>query len=411
MGAKLWIILIFLFISLLKMGLLLVHYRSAKNPIPENVADVYDKDTYLKWQNYHGETSRLSMLESLAATLMMTLFLVFDIHAKVANLFGDGFFALVLAVVFFDVITETVLSLPFGYYRTMKIEEKYGFNRSSKSTFVKDTIIGFVVSSVVTCLIVLAIYLSHMWLGNFMAILLSVFLCIFVLFANLLFPYLSRLQNKFTPLEEGSLRDKLTTLLTSHGYTVKDILVMDASRRTTKSNAYFSGFGKEKRIVLFDTLLSAMDEDEICAVFAHELGHGIHHDIPKLLCMSCLNMIFTALLAWGVLAIPAICTAFGFAGLNYGFAFSILGSVALPLVSQAYGIFVNAVSCRAEYKADAQAVTEGYGQALISGLKKLSRENFSHLSPSPLVVALEYNHPPLSQRISAITNALQKSQS
>ena len=402
MDAKLWIIFIFLFISLLKMGLLLVHYRSAKNPIPENVADVYDKDTYLKWQNYHGETSRLSMLETLASTLMMTLFLVFDIHAKVANLFGGGFFALVYAVVIFEALTETILGLPFGYYRTMKIEEKYGFNRSTKSTFVKDAIIGLIMGLVITLFIVSAIYLSHKWLGDFMAILLSLFLCAFVLLANLLFPYLGRLQNKFTPLEEGSLREKLTALLTSHGYTVKDILVMDASRRTTKSNAYFSGFGKEKRIVLYDTLLSAMDEDEICAVFAHELGHGLHHDIPKLLGMSCLNMVFTALLAWAVVAIPEICTAFGFAGLNYGFAFSILGSVALPLVSQAYGIFMNAVSCRAEYKADAQAVTEGYGQALISGLKKLSRENFSHLSPSPLVVALEYNHPPLSQRISAI---------
>ena len=402
MNAKIWIIVIFLFISFLKVALQWVHYRSASNPIPENVSDVYDKDTYLKWQSYHGENSRLSMLETLATTLVMTLFLVFDIHAKVAGLFSDGVFATVMAVVIFEMVVSTLLDIPFSYIRTMKIEEKYGFNRSTKSTFVKDIIIGFVMGMALTFAIVFAIYGSHAWLGNYMAILLSVILCAFVLIMNLLFPLLGRLQNKFTPLEEGSLRDKLTALLTNHGYTVKDIQVMDASRRTTKSNAYFSGFGKEKRIVLYDTLLAAMDEDEICAVFAHELGHGLHRDIPKLLGMNCINMIFTALLAWAVLAIPEIHTSFGFSSLNYGFAYSLLGSVALPLVSQLYGILTNAVSRRAEYKADAQAHAEGYADALVSGLKKLSRENFSHLSPSPLVVTLEYSHPTLSQRISAI---------
>ena len=402
METKLWIISIFLFISTIQILLQLVQYRSAKNPIPDNVADVYDNETYLRWQQYHGEHNRLGMLESLVSVAVITLLFVFDVHSFVASWFGDGFFGLVCAVVLFDLVVGTLVSLPFSYIKTMKIEEKYGFNRSTKSTFVKDTVIGFITGTIVTFFIVWAMYLSHKWLGDGMAILLSALLCLFVLFANLLFPLLSRLQNKFTPLEEGSLKNKLTDLLTRHGYEVKGIFVMDASRRTTKSNAYFSGFGKSKRIVLYDTLLETMDEDEICAVFAHELGHGMHHDIPKLLLLNCVQMIFIALLAWAVLSFSEISTAFGFTQTNYGFAYLVLGNVALPLITQLWGIVMCCHTRRAEYAADAQAYKEGYADALISGLKKLNRASFGHLSPSPLVVLLKYTHPPLSRRISAL---------
>ncbi len=402
MNAKIIIIAVFLIITAIKFALQFVQHRSASNPIPKNVADVYDNETYLKWQKYHGELSRLDMIENLVSSVIMLLLLVFDVFASVAALFGGGYFALVLSVVIFDSIVETVASLPFSYISTMKIEEKYGFNRTTVKTFVRDRIIGFVVGTGLSCFLVCAICFSHDLSGNAMAILLSALLCLFVLLTNLIFPLLSRVQNKFTPLEEGSLRDKLASLLERHGYTVKAIEVMDASRRTTKSNAYFSGFGKNKRIVLFDNLLSSMDEDEICAVFAHELGHGLHKDIPVLMTMSCINMIFVALLAWFTVAFPAICTAFGFEGTNYGFAYIVLNTAILPLVMQLTGLLTNAVSRRAEYRADRQACIEGYGDALISGLKKLSRDNFSHLSPSKLLVALDYNHPPLSERISAI---------
>lgn len=407
---KLLVISLFLLLTGIRLALQFVHYRSANNPIPDNVADVYDSATYLKWQNYHGEQSRLNLFETLLSSAITLLLLVLNVFSSVANLFGENVFASVFAVVLFQIAVDFILSLPFHYINTMKIEEKYGFNRSNKGTFVKDEIIELLVGTVISAFVVLAIYVSHLWLGNSMAVLLGVLLCLFVLLVNLLFPVLGRLQNKFTPLEEGSLREKLTRLLTDHGYSVKDILVMDASRRTTKSNAYFSGLGKSKRIVLYDTLVNTMTEDEICAVFAHELGHGLHRDIPKLLAMNCGNMVLTAFLAWGIVSLPSLYAAFGFSGVNYGFAYLVLLSVAMPALMQLTSFIINAVSRKAEYRADAQAHTEGYGDALILALKRLAKENFAHLSPSPLLVAMEANHPPLSARIAAIEKLKQQGQ-
>ncbi len=401
MNMKLIVLLAFWIMSVISFVLQYVHYRSANNPIPENVKDVYDNDTYIKWQRYHGEKSRLEMLSLLVGVVVVSLLLIFDVHALVAGLFGNSFFANVFAVLIFTAIVEAIIKLPFDYVGVMKIEEKYGFNRTSKKTFVRDQIIGFVFGLIVNVLLVLGIYYTAM-LGSLMPVILSIVLCIFVLIMNLLFPLISRAQNKFVPLEQGSLRDKLTALLTSHGYTVKEIEVMDASRRTTKSNAYFTGFGKQKKIVLFDNLISSMTEDEICAVFAHELGHGLNHDIPKLLGLNCINMVIMALLSYFTVSFEKIYTDFGFDGVNYGFTYVVMTLAFLPLLMQITSLLINAVSRRAEYLADAQAYKEGYADALISGLKKLSRDNFSHLSPSALIVTLEYSHPPLSERISAL---------
>ena len=197
------------------------------------------------------------------------------------------------------------------------------------------------------------------------------------------------------------LKDKLTRLLVKHGYHVKAIEVMDASRRTTKSNAYFTGFGKMKTIVLYDNLLNAMTPDEICAVFAHELGHGLHKDVLKQQIMNLGNLLLMAIAVWLTVREPAMHEAFGFAEVNYGFAFVLLGGL-LGLIQPLTGMAMNAYSRHAEYRADAQAVKEGYGEALIGGLKQLAKENFSNLAPSKALVVLEYSHPPLSERIAAI---------
>lgn len=407
MHPKVLILLAFVAITAIKVILQLVQYRSATNPIPDSVADVYDRETYLKWQQYHGEQSRLNMIETLVSAAIMFVLLLVNAHVVFAKLLGTSVQSAMFGVLLCQTLVDALVSLPFRYIDTMKIEEKYGFNRSTMKTFVRDQIIELILGLLMSGFIILAIQLSHVYMGDYMVLVFAAAMCVFVLAVNLLFPYLSRLQNKFTPLEEGSLRDKLTALLTGHGYEVKDIQVMDASRRTTKLNAYFSGFGKQKRIVLFDNLLNAMDEDEICAVFAHELGHGLHKDIPKQLLLSCGNMVIISLLAWLTICQDSWYTAFGFTWLNYGFAYLLMSIVMLPLVMQVVSIFTNYVTRKAEYAADAQAVKEGYGDALISGLKKLAKENFSHLSPSELLVVLNYSHPPLAQRISAI-EALQE---
>lgn len=194
-------------------------------------------------------------------------------------------------------------------------------------------------------------------------------------------------------------------LLTKHGYEVKAIEVMDASRRTTKLNAYFTGFGKMKSIVLYDNLVEKMSTEEICAVFAHELGHGLHKDVLKMQIMNVGNLLLMAVVVWLAVREPRLYTAFGFDAVNYGFAYILVG-FGLGLVQPLTALASNAFSRAAEYRADRQAIEEGYGRPMVSALKKLAKDNFAHLSPSPINVVLEYSHPPLSERIEAIEGLL-----
>ncbi|MBQ8554285.1 MAG: M48 family metallopeptidase [Clostridia bacterium] len=379
----------------------IVQYRSANNPTPANLADVYDAQTYQQWKRYSAEKCRLDIVSTLISYGLMLVLLSLDVHAKVAGLFPGGVYVQLIAVLVFQTLVDSLVSVGLNYVETMVIEEKYGFNRSSMKTFVMDQIRSFLLEVLLSVGMMSALAALHLAMGDWVVVLFTGVLFAFTLVMSFLYPIFSRLGNKFTPLEEGELKDKLTALLTKHGYHVKAIEVMDASRRTTKSNAYFTGFGRMKTIVLFDNLLSTMSTDEICAVFAHELGHGLHKDVLKKQAMNIINLFAMAALVWLTVREPALHQAFGFGGVNYGFAFILLG-FELGLVQPVLGMVMNAYSRYAEYRADRQAVAEGYGEALVSGLKKLARGNFAHLAPSPLLVVLEYSHPPLGARIKAI---------
>ena len=392
--------------SLYQMLLHLIQYRSAANPVPANVSDIYDPETHKRWEQYSGEKSRLQIFAGLLSWAVTILLLLTNAHAAVARLLPGNPYVQLAVVIAFQTLMEALFAVAVNYVDTMKIEEKYGFNRSTMKTFVIDQIRNALIEMVLGIGLGALLCALHQWLGDGMVLLFAG--CVFAigLFISFLYPILSRVSNKFVPLEEGELKEKLTALLTKYGYHVKAIEVMDASRRTTKSNAYFTGFGKLKTIVLFDNLVNTMTPDEICAVFAHELGHGLNKDVPKQQLMNLGNMLLMATLAWLSVRTAGMHTAFGFEGVNYGFAYILLGCAWLALLSPLTGLITSAYSRRAEYRADRQAVKDGYGQALISGLKKLAKENFSHLAPSPLLVKLQYSHPPLSQRIAAIEAAM-----
>jgi STE24 endopeptidase len=244
-----------------------------------------------------------------------------------------------------------------------------------------------------------------MYLGVWMIVLFAAAMLAFSLILSFLYPIFSRIGNKFTPLEDGELKDSLLALLEKYGYKVKAIEVMDASRRTTKLNAYFTGFGKMKTIVLYDNLLGAMTPDEICAVFAHELGHGLNKDVLKSQILNVGNFLLMATMAWGASEISEFYTAFGFESINYGFTYILL-VIGLGLLQPLIGFVINARSRAAEYRADRQAVKEGYGEAMITAFKKLAKDNFSHLSPSKINVVLEYSHPPLDRRVEEVEKAM-----
>ncbi len=379
----------------------IVRYRSARNPIPQNVADVYDRDTYLKWKAYHGEKVRFGIFSSAAGFVIDLVLILTDAYVAFARLFPDQVWWQLFAVMLLSALATLPL-IPFSWYDTMHIEERYGFNRTSGKTFVGDQIKQFILNLLLMVGLASLVMSLHKSFGDWLIVAFAVFATLFALFITFLFPFFSRIFNKFTPLPDGELKEGITALLEKNGYKVRAIQVMDASRRSTKSNAYFTGFGKMKTIVLYDTLVAAMTTDEILAVFAHEMGHGLHKDTLKNQALTFLQMLVLGLLAWATLRYPEIFQSFGFEGVNYGFAVLLILSVEFALVSPLFGLVMSWFSRRAEYRADAQAVKEGYGAALVSALKKLAKENFSDLSPSPILVALEYSHPTLSQRIEAI---------
>ena len=388
-----------------RLALNILQKRSAKNPVPANVADVYDGETYLRWRAYNGEKSALGILSTVLSLAANVLLLGLDVYAAVAAWFPQGKFMQMFAVVLLVSLVEALINVGLNWYETMVIEEKYGFNRSSVKTFVTDQIRNFLVGLGLSTLLAWILIGVHTWLGDWMILAFAVVVFLFSLIISFLYPIFSRLGNKFVPLEEGDLKERLMGLLTRHGYRVKAIEVMDASRRTTKLNAYFTGFGNMKTIVLYDNLLNAMSTDEICAVFAHELGHGLHKDVLKQQIMNFGNLLIMAAVVWLVVREPALHEAFGFAQVNYGLAYVLLG-IGLGLVQPVTGMAMSAYSRFAEYRADRQAVEEGYGKDLVTGLKMLAKENFADLAPHKALVVLEYSHPPLSERIVAIEEAL-----
>ena len=388
-----------------RLALNILQKRSAKNPVPANVADVYDGETYLRWRAYNGEKSALGILSTVLSLAANVLLLGLDVYAAVAAWFPQGKFMQMFAVVLLVSLVEALINVGLNWYETMVIEEKYGFNRSSVKTFVTDQIRNFLVGLGLSTLLAWILIGVHTWLGDWMILAFAVVVFLFSLIISFLYPIFSRLGNKFVPLEEGDLKERLMGLLTRHGYRVKAIEVMDASRRTTKLNAYFTGFGNMKTIVLYDNLVNAATPGEICAVFAHELGHGLHKDVLKQQIMNFGNLLIMAAVVWLVVREPALHEAFGFAQVNYGLAYVLLG-IGLGLVQPITGMAMSAYSRFAEYRADRQAVEEGYGKDLVTGLKMLAKENFADLAPHKALVVLEYSHPPLSERIAAIEEAL-----
>ena len=378
-----------------------LEYRSAGNPLPANVQDIYDAEAYEKWTAYHHEKVRHSIFSTLADFVIAFAMFLSPAYPAFAGLFPENAFLQGFAVLLLSEIASLLL-LPLSYYDTMHIEGKYGFNRSTVKTFISDAVKGFLIDLLLMAALMAVCLGLYGWLGIWALPLFVAVLMLLVLVITFLSPVFSRIFNRFTPLPDGELKECLTALLTRNGYTVRAIEVMDASRRSSKSNAYFTGLGKMKTIVLYDTLIEAMTTEEIIAVFAHELGHGLHHDTTKLQWLNTLQMLFMACCIILNLSVPAICTSFGFTGVNYGFGLLAAMGIEMGLVAPLTGLLVNAVSRRAEFAADAQAVREGYGDALVSALKKLSRENFSNLAPDKLTVLLTYSHPPIDKRIEAI---------
>lgn len=376
--------------------------RQKKKPLPDNVRDIYDEAEYARWREYSAEKSRAGLIGTLTDFVLGLFLFGTNVLSAVYNSLPGGVYLRSALFMLAYSTAITLWSIPYEYYMTMKLEGKYGFNKTTVSTFVKDTIGNFLINTIVNIALTSFATLMFDLMGAWFFVALYAVIALFMLAVNMLYMTFMRIFNKFTPLEEGSLRTRLTEMFRNAGYELSDIRVMDASRRTTKVNAFCTGLGRFKKIALYDNLVENYTEDEITAVFAHELGHFKKHDTAKMTAYNMLTMaVMTAMIASFAL-IPQISTDYGFTDVNFAFAVCALSGVLLSPVMTVLGIPSAFFGRRYEYRADRCATELGLGEAMISVLRKLTRDNFADLNPHPVIVALEHNHPTVGQRIDAI---------
>ncbi|UWG97101.1 M48 family metallopeptidase [Dehalobacter sp. DCM] len=395
-------------VFILNISLSILSYSYRNQPIPENVSDVYDEIGYKKWLNYTMENHRLSILEKIVNTGMLLLFLTLGIFPALANavnrLTDDPILQtlLFLGVYFF---ISYILNIGFSWYHNFSIEERYGFNKSTIKTFILDQLKSILLTLVLGSIILYILLALYLNMGNGYLIYAWLVVASIMLAVNLLYTQLFiRIFNKLSPLPDGELKQKIEELAKNTGFEIKKISVMDASKRSGKLNAFFSGFGKFKHIVLYDTLLQKCTSDEIVSILAHEIGHAKHRDVLRNVLISLVQIAVYLVLMTFFLSSVNLANAFGFSHVHLGFSIVLFGILIEP-IGIALGIPLSAYSRKAEYKADEFALQVGYKKAMISALKVLARENFSNLTPHPLVVRLTYSHPPISHRIEALTQS------
>lgn len=370
--------------------------------LPEKLKGIIDEEKYMKSQLYHKENDRLSFWSSLFNLSVVLLMILAGGFALVDSFaWSISSRPVVAALVFFGIIglASDLINIPFSWYDTFVIEKKFGFNTMTMRTFITDHVkswmIAIIVGAPVLGLITWFYYKTgaNFWLyawGLITAF--SVFMNLF--YSELIVP----LFNKQTPLPEGDLRSSIENFAAKTGFKLRDIYVIDGSRRSTKANAYFSGFGPKKRIVLYDTLLKEFNEEEITAVLAHEIGHyRKKHVLISLLTSFLLTGLMLFLFSL-VVNSPLLSEAMGAGRPSFHLGLVVFGILYSPL-SLLIGMLTNYISRKNEFTAD-RFVKDNYKpEKLADALKKLSVKNLSNLLPHPAYVFFHYSHPPLMQRL------------
>lgn len=376
------------------------------HPIPKVLEGLYDDEKYRKQQDYMRVNNRMEWIERCVSLVITLTILVFGVFGWLDDKTTQWSHSLLMQLlIFFGIylVVTTIISLPFSYYDTFVIEERFGFNKTTRTTFWLDTVKSFFLTAVLGGVLLGVIFVLYSYLGPSFWIWATVVCAAFILFFSLFYSNLIvPLFNKQKPLEEGELRTAINDAAQSMGFSIKNIYVMDGSKHSTKANAYFTGFGLKKRVVLFDTLIEQLTTQEIVAVLSHELGHSKHYDTIKNTVMS-IVMIAVNLFIFSLLVDnPSLSHALG-GTRDHSFALSLIAfSLLLSPIDIILDPLVNGVSRHGEYRADEFAAQHGHGEHLISALKKLSANTLSNLTPHPAMVWMEYSHPTLAQRIEAI---------
>ena len=370
--------------------------------IPHELSDVYSKDEYHKSQSYKKVNYRFGILTSLFSMLLTLGFFFFDGFFIIDN-FSRNYSShpIIIALIFFGIlmIGSDILGTPFSYYKTFIIEERFGFNKSTKKTFFLDKLKSLLMSAVLGGLILSIIVWFYQITENVFWLFAWALITVFTIFMNMFYSKLIvPLFNKQKPLENGELKDAITKYANSVGFKLNNIFVINGSKRSTKANAYFSGFGNQKRITLYDTLINDLNTEEIVAVLAHEVGHYKKNHIIFNLISSILITGLTLFILSLFIKNPLLSEALGVTTPSFHIGLVAFGVLYSP-ISLVTGLIMNFVSRKFEFQADNYAKTTFASKPLINSLKKLSKNSLSNLTPHSLYVFFHYSHPTLFSRI------------
>lgn len=408
MSAETWLSLIVgivLFNFILTQLLDWLNLKAWRPEVPEMVSDYFTLEKLQKAHDYDLENKRLSFLSSSLSIIVTLSLLYFGGFGWLSDwAFSHVWNPIWSALLFFGVLFfgSSLLGIPFQLYRTFKIEEKYGFNKTTMGLFWIDLIKKYVLTIVIIGPLVASliwIYLEtqeYFWLYAWFVV--AGFLMLTMMFyASLILP----LFNKLTPLRTGELREKIEAFCQRENFPLDELFIMDASKRSAKGNAFFSGLGKKKRIVLFDTIVQKHPTDELVAILAHEIGHFKKKHTRTMTFLALTQTFIMFYLLSLVIKDEALSLALG--GSKTSFVLGVIGfSFLYSPLSLGLGLLINALSRKNEFEADAFAKEKTSAEPMKEALKRLSAENLSNLYPHPLYVKAYHSHPPLLERLKAL---------
>src|SRR5687767_7732994 len=382
-----------------------INLKSQRLDIPKEIESFYEREKYLKSLAYNRERTQFSFLTSAFSFLISALMLLLGGFGWVDGLLRVHIEnEILLALAFFGtlMLASDILTIPFQWYSIFVIEEKYGFNKTTIKTFITDKLKGYALGALVGgSVLSLLIYLI-LTLGPSFWIWFSIFAAGFILFINMFYTSLILpLFNKLTPLEDGELKKAIEDFSKKVNFPLDNIFIIDGSKRSKKANAFFSGIGRKKKIVLYDTLITNHTTDELVAVLAHEVGHFKKKHIIWGYVLSVLQIAFTLFVLSLMIFNESLSLALGGSQLAIHLNLLAFGILFSP-ISGVTGLLMNMYSRKNEFEADAYAKEKFDGNALTNALKRLSVDSLSNLYPHPLYVFFHYSHPPLLKRLEAL---------
>ncbi len=388
----------------------LLNLKALRPDLPDEFSVVYDQDKYQKSQAYtRAQTKFGFVVASFDLVVLLVFWLVggFNLLDLLVRDFGFGPIANGLLYMTILIAAKTIISLPFKIYSTFGIEEKFGFNKTTPATFIADLGKGLLLSVILGGPIFAAILYIFEKGGTSAWLYCWITVTIFILAIQFIAPtWIMPLFNKFTPLADGELKDAIFAFAKSVNFSLENVFVMDGSKRSSKSNAFFTGFGKHKRIALFDTLIEKQTVPELVAILAHEIGHYKKKHILQAMIISIIHTGVMLYLLSIFVSHQGLFTAFYMENTSVYAGLIFFGMLFTP-IELVLSVLMHILSRHNEYEADRFAATHTKTpQEMINALKKLSVDNLSNLTPHPFSVFIHYSHPPLLERIQAIKGTL-----